>query len=105
LSDGSLLFLYDIDSKELVDLISDNKNIKTTGSRMDIKVSEDGNFISYINNNNIFLLELSTLSEYQVTNTKNDGILSGIFNFKFKGVAEFIIQEGKIILLISEFSR
>jgi dipeptidyl-peptidase 4 len=54
---------------------------------MDIKVSKNGNFISYINNNNIFILEISSLKEYQITNTTNTT----------SGVAEFIIQE--------EFSR
>ena len=75
---GDDLYLYTFDSDSMTRLTS------SPGEEQEATFSPDGRFISFVRNNNLFVVDLATQRERQLTTDGNENILNGIFDWVYQ---------------------
>jgi dipeptidyl-peptidase 4 len=83
---GDDLYLYTFDSDSLTRLTS------TPGEEQEASFSPDGRYVSFVRNNNLFVVDVATQRERQLTTDGNDDILNGILDWIYQ---EEIYGRGK----------
>ena len=82
----SPVYLFNIESGEIRAIANEYPGLKN------VKLSPDGNFAGYVKDHNLFLVELSTGKERQLTFDGNENILNGEFDWVYE--EEFSISDG-----------
>ena len=82
----SSAYLLNLDSNEIIALADEYPGLKN------VKLSPNGNFAGYVKDHNLFLVELSTGKERQLTFDGNENILNGEFDWVYE--EEFSISDG-----------
>ncbi len=85
LKSGGAIYIYDLKEKRF-------SEIETSGSTMNVKFSEDGTKLGYVIKDNIYLYDLTTNIERQLTFDGNGVILNGHFDWVYE--EEFSIIDG-----------
>ncbi|MGB5528839.1 MAG: DPP IV N-terminal domain-containing protein, partial [Ignavibacteriaceae bacterium] len=80
----SPVYLLNLDSNEIVALADEYPGLKN------VKLSPDGNVAGYVKEHNLFIVELSTGKETQLTYDGNENILNGEFDWVYE--EEFAIS-------------
>ncbi|PYQ52860.1 MAG: hypothetical protein DMF59_03360 [Acidobacteria bacterium] len=75
---GDDLYLYTFDSDSLTRLTS------TPGEEQEASFSPDGKFISFVRNNNLFVVDAATQRERQLTTDGNENVLNGILDWVYQ---------------------
>jgi dipeptidyl-peptidase-4 len=75
---GDDLYLYAFDSDALTRLTS------SPGEEQEASFSPDGRYVAYVRNNNLFVADVATQRERQLTTDGNDDILNGIFDWVYQ---------------------
>ena len=75
---GEDLYLYTFDSDSLTRLTS------TPGEEQEPSFSPDGRFISFVRNNNLYVVDAASQRERQLTTDGNDDTLNGIFDWVYQ---------------------
>src|SRR2546428_12849363 len=75
---GEDLYLYTFDSDSLTRLTS------TPGEEQEASFSPDGRFVSFVRNNNLYVVDVATQRERQLTTDGNDNTLNGIFDWVYQ---------------------
>jgi len=75
---GDDLYLYTFDSDSLTRLTS------TPGEEQEAGFSPDGHFISFVRNNNLYVVDVASQRERQLTTDGNDDTLNGIFDWVYQ---------------------
>jgi len=86
LKSGGNFYLYDLRTKEFRQLTN------TKEPQSIIQFSPDGNYISFVRSNNLFILDLKTGTETQLTHDGSDVIINGKFDWVYE--EEFGIING-----------
>ena len=72
-------FVYDIKTRNLFPVSSQNKNLRN------VKFSPNGKYVSYVrDDNNIYVFNTKSLKEKQLTRTGNEKILNGHFGWLYE---------------------
>ena len=79
-------YLYDIETQNIIAIANEHEGLKN------VKLSPDGNFAGYVKEHNLFIIELSTGKETQLTFDGNENILNGEFDWVYE--EEFSIADG-----------
>ena len=79
-------YLLNLGSNEIIALADEYPGLKN------VKLSPNGNFAGYVKDHNLFLVELSTGKERQLTIDGNENILNGEFDWVYE--EEFSISDG-----------
>ena len=79
-------YLLNLNTNEIIALAGEYPRLKN------VKLSPNGNFTGYVKDHNLFLVELSTGKERQLTFDGNDNILNGEFDWVYE--EEFAISDG-----------
>ena len=82
----SPVYLFNIESGEIRAIANEHPGLKN------VKLSPDGNFAGYVKEHNLFIVELSTGKETQLTYDGNKNILNGEFDWVYE--EEFSISDG-----------
>ena len=82
----SPVYLLNLKTGGIIALADENPELKN------VKLSPDGNFAGYVKEHNLFIVELSTGKETQLTFDGNDNILNGEFDWVYE--EEFAIADG-----------
>ena len=82
----SPVYLYNIESGEMRALADEHSELKSA------KLSPNGNYAGYVKEHNLFIIELSTGKETQLTFDGNKNILNGEFDWVYE--EEFSIADG-----------
>ncbi|MBU2444628.1 MAG: S9 family peptidase [Bacteroidetes bacterium] len=85
LKSGGVIYIYDLKEKRF-------SEIETSGSTMNVKFSEDGTKLGYVTKDNIYVYDLSSQTERQLTHDGNGVILNGHFDWVYE--EEFSIIDG-----------
>jgi len=85
-SRSSPVYLYNIESGEMRALADEHTGLKSA------KLSPDGNYAGYVKEHNLYIVELSTGKETQLTIDGNKNILNGEFDWVYE--EEFSIADG-----------
>jgi dipeptidyl-peptidase-4 len=75
---GDDLYLYAFDSDALTRLTS------APGEEQEASFSPDGKFVAYIRNNNLYVVDVSTQRERQLTTDGNENLLNGILDWVYQ---------------------
>ncbi len=75
---GDDLYLYTFDSDSLTRLTS------TPGEEQEASFSPDGRFVSFVRNNNLYVVDVATQRERQLTTDGNDDTLNGILDWVYQ---------------------
>lgn len=82
---GGTIYLYDRIKKELFK-VTDDENV------INVKFSPDSRFLGYVKNDNLFIYEIATRAERQLTFDGNGVIINGHFDWVYE--EEFSIIDG-----------
>ena len=82
----SPVYLFNIESGEIRAIANGHPGLKN------VKLSPDGNLAGYVKEHNLFIVELSTGKETQLTYDGNENILNGEFDWVYE--EEFSISDG-----------
>ncbi|MBM4174857.1 MAG: S9 family peptidase [Ignavibacteria bacterium] len=85
LKSGGAIYIYDLKEKRF-------SEIETSGSTMNVKFSEDGTKLGYVIKDNIYVYDLASNVERQLTFDGNGVILNGHFDWVYE--EEFSIIDG-----------
>jgi dipeptidyl-peptidase-4 len=85
LKSGGTIYIYDLKEKRF-------SEIETSGSTMNVKFSEDGTKLGYVIKDNIYVYDLASNSEKQLTFDGNGIVLNGHFDWVYE--EEFSIIDG-----------
>ncbi|XP_049850605.1 dipeptidyl peptidase 8-like isoform X2 [Schistocerca gregaria] len=89
---GDKLYLYSpVKNNSAKNALSDIKAQKE-GSRIDYKFSPNGQYVSFVRNNDIWIQHLESLSETRITYTNEENPENAAAK-KASGVAEYVMQE------------
>lgn len=77
LTAGDDLYLYTFDSDSMTRLTS------TPGQEEEATFSPDGRFIAFVRNNNLFVIDVATQRERQLTTNGDDNMLNGILDWVY----------------------
>src|SRR6266511_1890813 len=75
---GDDLYLYAFDSDALTRLTS------TPGEEEEASLSPNGRFISFVRNNNVYVVDAATQRERQLTTAGNESLLHGVFDWVYQ---------------------
>ena len=75
---GDDLYLYTFDSDSMTRLTS------SPGEEQEAGFSPDGRFVSFVRNNNLYVVDLSNQRERQLTTDGNDNVLNGTFDWVYQ---------------------
>src|SRR6266849_7511721 len=75
---GDDLYLYTFDSDSFTRLTS------TPGVEQEASFSPDGKLVAFVRNNNLYVVDLASQRERQLTTDGNDDILNGIFDWVYQ---------------------
>jgi len=75
---GDDLYLYAFDSDSMTRLTF------SPGEEQEAAFSPDGRFVSFVRNNNLFVVDLATQRERQLTTDGNENMLNGIFDWVYQ---------------------
>lgn len=76
---SATFYVYDLLNKNLFPVSSQNKKLRN------VKFSPDGKFVSYVrNDNNIYIFNLKTKKERQLTRSGNETLLNGHFGWLYE---------------------
>src|SRR5262249_14744682 len=78
LSVGEDLYLYAFDADSMTRLTS------SPGEEDEAAFSPDGRFVSFVRNNNLFVVDLATQRERQLTTDGNENMLNGVFDWVYQ---------------------
>ncbi len=82
----SPVYLFNIESGKIRAIANEHPGLKN------VKLSPDGNLAGYVKEHNLFIVELSTGKETQLTYDGNENILNGEFDWVYE--EEFSISDG-----------
>jgi dipeptidyl-peptidase-4 len=82
----SPVYLFNIESGKIRAIANEHQGLKN------VKLSPDGNLAGYVKEHNLFIVELSTGKETQLTYDGNENILNGEFDWVYE--EEFSISDG-----------
>jgi len=75
---GGDLYLWNLDADTMTRLTS------TPGEEQEAAFSPDGRFVSFVRNNNLYVVDVATQRERQLTTDGNDDILNGILDWVYQ---------------------
>jgi dipeptidyl-peptidase-4 len=75
---GGDLYLWNLDADAMTRLTS------SPGEKQEAGFSPDGRFISYVRNNNLYVVDVATQRERQLTTDGNDDILNGVLDWVYQ---------------------
>ncbi|MEO8399729.1 MAG: DPP IV N-terminal domain-containing protein, partial [Ignavibacteriaceae bacterium] len=79
-------YLYEIETKKILALSNNNPHLRN------VKLSPDGKWVGFVRDHNIFIVELATDEETQLTEDGSENILNGEFDWVYE--EEFSISDG-----------
>lgn len=82
----SPVYLFDLETKKIAAIADEHTGLKN------VKLSPDGNFAGYVKEHNLYVVELSSGKETQLTFDGNENILNGEFDWVYE--EEFAIADG-----------
>lgn len=71
-------YLYDVASKKVIALANHNPHLRN------VKLSPDGRWVGFVRDHNIFVVNLSSDKEFQITHDGSDNILNGEFDWVYE---------------------
>ncbi|HUJ14617.1 MAG TPA: DPP IV N-terminal domain-containing protein [Thermoanaerobaculia bacterium] len=77
LTAGDDLYLYTFDSDSMTRLTS------TPGEEQEATFSPDGRLVAFVRNNNLYVVDLATQRERQLTTSGNDDMLNGVLDWVY----------------------
>ena len=79
-------YLMEVSTKKITALADNDPHLRN------VKLSPDGKWVGFVKNHNLYIDELSSNKEIQLTNDGNDDILNGEFDWVYE--EEFSIADG-----------
>ena len=71
-------YLFNVKTKEVVSLANNNPKLRN------VKLSPDGKLVGYVSSHNLYVADLATGKETQITNDGSDNILNGEFDWVYE---------------------